>query len=127
VIRDCGFVRLPNAPSSWSRRSVQTPSRLRHAPVNGAATATDVRSQASVTLAAAKTMPVRMIAAVTSTFSFTRRRCHPSWRAVSEACSQRSSAATTKRTRWPIRFVNTAEMFAIIAAPRRRIASRTRW
>jgi hypothetical protein len=94
--------------------------------VSGAATATLVRTKARATLPAAKTMPDRMIAAGTSRFSFTRRRCQPSCRATSDARSQRRSAADTNSSRFTNRSVNVADMFAMRAAPSRRIASSTR-
>ena len=125
-MRDCGLVSVPNTPSNWSRTPVQTPSKLPQALVSGAATATVVRSQASTTLAPAKMIPDRMMAAGTSRFSFTRRRCQPSWRSTSAARSQRSRAAMTKSSRWPNRLVKVADRLTIIAAPSSRIASITR-
>ena len=71
-------------------------------------------------------MPERMIAAGTSRFSFTRRRCQPSWRSTSAARSQSRIAAITKSSRCPKRSVKVADRLMTIAAPSRGIASSTR-
>ena len=99
LIREFGLERLPKTPSSSSRTVIQAVSRLRQTAVSGEATATDMRSQASTTLAPAKITPDRMIAPGTSSVSLTRRRCHPFWRSASVPRSHSSSAAMTNSAR----------------------------
>ena len=65
-IRESGAVTPPKTLLKSLRSSLQVPSRLLHAPVSGAATATLVRIQASAMLPTMKAMPLFSMEARTS-------------------------------------------------------------